>query len=62
MKISKRLEVISDFIEETDRLIDIGCDHAILDIFLCEKKLKDVCNKLNCINFFFHINITYYLC
>ena len=23
---------------------------------------EDVCNKLNCINFFFHINITYYLC
>lgn len=37
MKISKRLEAISDFIEETDRLIDIGCDHAILDIYLCEK-------------------------
>jgi tRNA (adenine22-N1)-methyltransferase len=37
MKLSKRLEAISDFIEETDRLIDIGCDHAILDIFLCKK-------------------------
>ena len=37
MKISKILEAISDFIEETDRLIDIGCDHAILDIYLCEK-------------------------
>ena len=37
MKISKRLKVISDFVEETDRLIDIGCDHAILDIYLCEQ-------------------------
>lgn len=37
MKISKRLEAISDFIEETDRVIDIGCDHAILDIYLCKK-------------------------
>ena len=36
MKISKRLKVISEFIDETDRLIDIGCDHAILDIYLCE--------------------------
>ena len=36
MKISKRLEAISDFIEETDRLIDIGCDHANLDIYLCK--------------------------
>lgn len=41
MKISKRLEAIADFIEETDRLIDIGCDHAILDIYLCEK-YKDI--------------------
>ncbi len=37
MKLSKRLEAISDFIEETDRVIDIGCDHANLDIYLCEK-------------------------
>ena len=36
MKISERLKAISDYIEETDRLIDIGCDHAILDIYLCE--------------------------
>ena len=37
MKISKRLEAISDFVDETDRIIDIGCDHAILDIYLCKK-------------------------
>ena len=37
MKISKRLQAIADFVSETDRIIDIGCDHANLDIYLCEK-------------------------
>ena len=37
MKISERLKVIGDFINEEDKVIDIGCDHALLDIFLCEK-------------------------
>ena len=41
MKLSERLEAISDFVDETDRLIDIGCDHAILDIYLC-RKYKDM--------------------
>lgn len=36
MKISKRLEAIAEFVEPTNRVIDIGCDHAILDIYLCE--------------------------
>lgn len=37
MKISDRLKVIGDFINEEDKVIDIGCDHALLDIYLCEK-------------------------
>ena len=37
MKISDRLKEIGDFINEGDRVIDIGCDHALLDIYLCEK-------------------------
>ena len=37
MKISKRLESITEFIEEEDKIIDIGCDHALLDIYLKEK-------------------------
>ena len=34
MKISKRLKTISEFINESDKVIDIGCDHALLDIYL----------------------------
>ena len=34
MKISNRLKAISEFINSEDKLIDIGCDHALLDIYL----------------------------
>ena len=37
MKISERLKAISEFVSESDRVIDIGCDHALLDIYLCEQ-------------------------
>ena len=37
MKLSKRLEAITNFIDEEDKIIDIGCDHALLDIYLKEK-------------------------
>jgi len=37
MKLSKRLKEISDFILPTDRVVDIGCDHALVDIYLCEE-------------------------
>ena len=37
MKISDRLKAISEFIDANDKIIDIGCDHALLDIYLCEQ-------------------------
>ena len=37
MKISNRLREISEFISPEDKLIDIGCDHALLDIYLCDQ-------------------------
>jgi len=40
IKISTRLKTISNYIENKDRLIDVGCDHAYLSIFL--KLNKDV--------------------
>ena len=40
MKISNRLKSISDYITCDDKLIDIGCDHALLDVYLCEKYKK----------------------
>ena len=37
-KLSKRLETVASFIDKKDKsVIDIGCDHGLLSIFLAEK-------------------------
>ena len=36
MRLSKRLKAISEFITDGDKIIDIGCDHALLDIYIYE--------------------------
>ena len=36
MKLSERLKAITNFVEDNSNIIDIGCDHALLDIFLYE--------------------------
>lgn len=38
IKISKRLKVIADLIDDNSRLVDIGCDHGLLDIYLVQTK------------------------
>ena len=37
-KISKRLELIASFIPDNSKVIDIGCDHGLLDIYLYQNK------------------------
>ena len=37
MRLSKRLKEIATYINEDDKIIDIGCDHALLDIYLKEE-------------------------
>lgn len=38
LNISKRLKCIASFIDEKDEVIyDVGCDHALLDIYLAQK-------------------------
>ena len=37
MRLSKRLKAITEFIDKDDKIIDIGCDHALLDIYLKEE-------------------------
>lgn len=41
IKISKRLEVISSLIPKYSRIIDIGCDHGFLDIYVYQKKISN---------------------
>ena len=38
---SLRLNAIASFISPTDKVIDIGCDHAYLPIFLKQKKIGE---------------------
>lgn len=41
LKISKRLQSIAYYIDSSDKYIyDVGCDHALLDIFLAKKYKK----------------------
>ena len=39
IKLSKRLSVIASFVPEHAVIADIGCDHALLDIYLSKKKI-----------------------
>ena len=34
MKLSRRLQAISDLINPNSKIIDVGADHAFLDIYL----------------------------
>lgn len=34
--ISKRLKSVANFIHKDDKIIDVGCDHALLDIYLAD--------------------------
>ena len=41
MKLSKRLKAICDFVPENTKIIDIGADHALVDIYLTKYKNCD---------------------
>lgn len=49
MRISKRLRVISEFIPNNSFFLDIGCDHALLDIYtvLNKENTKAVASDIN---------------
>lgn len=43
IKLSKRLEAISSLVPNNSKIIDIGCDHGLLDIYLYQQKK---CSKI----------------
>ena len=49
IKISKRLKSIADFIDDNSNLVDIGCDHGLLDIYLVQSKenIKVIASDIN---------------
>ena len=40
-KLSKRLEIVSSYVNDNSKIIDIGCDHGLLSIYLA-KKYKNI--------------------
>ena len=40
IKISKRLEAISSLVSNNSKVIDVGCDHGLLDIYLYQNKIS----------------------
>ena len=38
MNIGSRLKQVGDLVNKSSSVMDIGCDHAYLDIYLAEKK------------------------
>ena len=49
IRLSKRLESISKYIKEYTNIVDVGCDHALLDIFLAikYKNIKIIASDIN---------------
>lgn len=49
MKISNRLKLIASFVDDNANVIDVGCDHALLDIFLVQNKtdIKTIASDIN---------------
>ena len=42
-KLSNRLKAIVKFVDKKDSVVDVGCDHGLLSIYLVENKL---CKKV----------------
>ena len=41
IKISDRLQTIASLVPADSCIIDIGCDHALLDVYLCQHKISN---------------------
>lgn len=42
IKLSKRLESLVKFVENQDKIIDVGCDHAYFDIYLVQSGISNI--------------------
>lgn len=48
MRISKRLKTIANMVDDNASIIDVGCDHALLPIYLVkEKNVKAIASDVN---------------
>lgn len=48
-KLSKRLEAVANFVEDNSKVVDIGCDHGLLSIYLVNKykNIKVIASDVN---------------
>ena len=48
-KLSKRLEIVASFIKDNTKIVDIGCDHGLLSIYLAGiyKNIKIIASDVN---------------
>lgn len=49
MKINERLKRVASFVDDNSYIIDVGCDHALLDIYLVKNKknIKALASDIN---------------
>ena len=49
IKLSKRLEAVASYIKDSVKLVDIGCDHGLLDIYLAKtrKNITIIASDIN---------------
>ena len=48
MNLSKRLKAIADLVDGKN-VIDVGCDHGYLDIYLTKNNIANITNgRINC--------------
>ena len=44
---NKRIEKISSYIDETDKIVDIGCDQALLSELLAKRRIYSIASDIN---------------
>lgn len=47
IKLTNRLQTIADLVKKEDKVLDIGCDHGLLDIYLNENNIKVIASDIN---------------
>lgn len=49
MKINERLKRVASYVDDNSYIIDVGCDHALLDIYLLKNKknIKAIASDIN---------------
>lgn len=49
IKLSKRLEIVASYVSDNSKLVDIGCDHGLLDIYLAKtrKNITIIASDIN---------------